>query len=64
MNSALSAAAATSSWNTHDTRLLVVAVLGIALIVVLIAALDVHPFLALVLGRRWSASPPGCRRRT
>ncbi len=50
MNSALSAAAATSSWNTHDTRLLVVAVLGIALIVVLIAALDVHPFLALILG--------------
>jgi gluconate:H+ symporter, GntP family len=42
--------AASSTWNTHDTRLILVALGGIALIVVLIAALDVHPFLALVLG--------------
>jgi hypothetical protein len=34
---AVATAAKSSSWNTHDTRLLVVAVLGIALIVVLIA---------------------------
>ena len=50
VNVALAAAAVDSSWNAHDTRLLVVAVLGIAVIVVLIAALDVHPFLALVIG--------------
>ena len=50
VNLALAAKAADSSWQAHDTRLLVVAVLGIALIVVLIAALDVHPFLALVVG--------------
>ena len=48
--SAAAVAAKSTSWNSHDTRLLVVAVLGIALIVVLIAALDVHPFLALILG--------------
>lgn len=43
-------AAGSSSWNTHDTRLMVAAVLGIALIIVLITTLKVHPFLALVLG--------------
>ncbi|WP_375501056.1 gluconate:H+ symporter [uncultured Jatrophihabitans sp.] len=48
--SAATAAAKSGSWNSHDTRLLVVAVLGIGLIVVLIAALDLHPFLALILG--------------
>jgi GntP family gluconate:H+ symporter len=37
-------------WSAHDTQLLVVAALGIALIVVLIAKLKLHPFLALVLG--------------
>ncbi len=43
-------AAQSSSWNTHDTRLIVAAVLGIALIIVLIARFKVHPFLALVAG--------------
>lgn len=43
-------AAKSADWNTHDTRLVVAAVAGIALIVVLIAKYKLHPFLALVLG--------------
>ena len=42
--------AAVEGWTGHDTQLLVVAAIGIALIVVLIAKLKLHPFLALVLG--------------
>lgn len=42
--------AAVEAWNGHDTQLLVVAGIGIALIVVLIAKFKLHPFLALVLG--------------
>src|SRR6478609_8666056 len=42
--------AALEAWTGHDTQLLVVAGLGIALIVVLIAKFKLHPFLALVLG--------------
>ncbi|MDQ0633274.1 GntP family gluconate:H+ symporter [Arthrobacter pascens] len=42
--------AALEAWTGHDTQLLVVAGLGIALIVVLIAKFKFHPFLALVLG--------------
>jgi GntP family gluconate:H+ symporter len=38
------------AWDSHDTRLIIVAVLGIALIVALIAAAKMHPFLALTLG--------------
>jgi gluconate:H+ symporter, GntP family len=37
-------------WDGHDTRVLVVAVLGIALIVVLIVWAKVHAFLALTIG--------------
>ncbi|MDQ6657309.1 MAG: GntP family permease [Actinomycetota bacterium] len=37
-------------WTGHDTRLLLVAVIAIAVIVVLIAWLKMHPFLALILG--------------
>lgn len=44
------AAAAGTDWTTHDTRLVVAAVVGIALIVVLIAKFSVHPFLALIAG--------------
>jgi GntP family gluconate:H+ symporter len=43
-------AAKDTSWHAHDTRLVVVAAIGIALIVLLIAAAKLHPFLALVLG--------------
>ena len=52
MNSlaALQLPAAVEAWTGHDTQLLVVAGLGIALIVVLIAKFKLHPFLALVLG--------------
>ncbi len=52
MNSlaALQLPAAVEAWTGHDTRLLVVAAIGIALIVVLIAKFKLHPFLALVLG--------------
>lgn len=39
-----------SPWAAHDTRLLVVAAIGIALIVVLIVWLKVHAFLALTIG--------------
>lgn len=37
-------------WTSHDTRLIIVTVLAIAIIVVLIAWLKMHPFLALTLG--------------
>ena len=46
----LLAAAHSTAWTAHDTRLIVAAVLGIALIIVLIARFSVHPFLALVAG--------------
>ncbi len=46
----LETATQVQEWTAHDTQLLVVAALGIALIVVLIAKLKLHPFLALVLG--------------
>ncbi len=39
-----------SSWDLHDTRLILAVVVGIAVIVVLITQLKVHPFLALMLG--------------
>ena len=42
--------AATEPWNGHDTQLVVVAAIGIALIVLLIVKLKLHPFLSLVLG--------------
>lgn len=41
---------ATDAWSGQDTRLMIVAVIGIALIVVLIAVAKMHPFLALILG--------------
>lgn len=44
------AAAKDTAWHGHDTRLLLVALAGIALIVILIAAFNFHPFLALILG--------------
>jgi GntP family gluconate:H+ symporter len=46
----LSAAQASSPWDAHDTRLIIAALLGIALIIVLIAKFKVHPFLALIAG--------------
>lgn len=46
----LLAAAPSSQWTTHDTRLVVAALVGIALIIVLIARFSVHPFLALIAG--------------
>src|SRR2546423_3482494 len=49
---ATAAAAATKStaWPGHDTRLIVVALVGIALVVLLTAVVKIHPFLALLLG--------------
>ncbi|WP_019928734.1 GntP family permease [Nocardia sp. BMG111209] len=44
------AAAKSSSWTGHDTRLIVVALAGIALVVLLSAAAKIHPFLALLIG--------------
>ena len=43
-------ALAASSWDGHDTRLIVAALVGVAVIVVLITQFKVHPFLALMLG--------------
>jgi GntP family gluconate:H+ symporter len=43
-------ALAVSPWTGHDTRLIVVTVVGIVLIVALIVALRMHPFLALLIG--------------
>jgi GntP family gluconate:H+ symporter len=39
-----------TSWNSHDTRLMVAALAGIALIVLLITLVKLHPFLALIAG--------------
>jgi len=47
---ALELAAKSEPWVAHDTRLMGAAVAGIALIVILITAAKMHPFLALVLG--------------
>ncbi len=58
-DSVLLAASKSSDWNTHDTRLIVCAVLGIALIIVLITALHMHPFLALVAGSALMAISAG-----
>jgi GntP family gluconate:H+ symporter len=44
------AAAASTDWNGHDTRLILVGLAGIAIIIVLISVFDLHPFLALVAG--------------
>ncbi len=52
MNTSVLAAAAEADkpWNSHDTRLIVVTVLGIAIIVLLISWAKMHPFLSLILG--------------
>ncbi|MGI8879338.1 MAG: gluconate:H+ symporter [Jatrophihabitans sp.] len=50
MNATLAAAAAAKPWGSHDTRLTLVTLIGIAIIVVLIAVLKMHPFLSLVAG--------------
>ncbi len=42
--------AATQPWHAHDTRLMVAAVAGIAIIVLLIVLAKMHPFLSLILG--------------
>jgi GntP family gluconate:H+ symporter len=46
----LSAAAASEDWAGHDTRLTLVTVAGIALIVLLIVLVKLHPFLSLIAG--------------
>ena len=46
----LAQAATSSAWTGHDTRLVVCAVAGIALVVLLTAVLKLHPFLALIAG--------------
>ncbi|MGA8246040.1 MAG: SLC13 family permease [Nocardioides sp.] len=53
------AATNTSPWDGHDTRLLVVAALGIALIVCLIVFAKMHPFLSLILGSAFVALAAG-----
>jgi gluconate:H+ symporter, GntP family len=50
MTALASGAVAASSWNGHDTRLILAAVAGIAVLVILITQFKVHPFLALMLG--------------
>jgi GntP family gluconate:H+ symporter len=44
------AAAVSKNWDAHDTRLIGSTVIGIAIIVGLIVAVKMHPFLALILG--------------
>jgi gluconate:H+ symporter, GntP family len=46
----LLSAAKFAPWDSHDTRLVIAALVGIALIIVLIAKFKVHPFLALIAG--------------
>ncbi|GIH20731.1 GntT/GntP/DsdX family permease [Rugosimonospora africana] len=43
-------AAAVKPWESHDTRLIAVTVLGIAIVVLLIVLAKMHPFLALLVG--------------
>ncbi|GAA2031530.1 gluconate:H+ symporter [Catenulispora yoronensis] len=50
LSAAAADAAKNTDWTGHDTRLVVVAVLGIALVVVLTAVAKIHPFLALLVG--------------
>ncbi len=54
MNAALAAAVSsavtTKPWTSHDTRLTLVTVGGIAIIVALIVVVKVHPFLSLLVG--------------
>ena len=50
MTALASGALAASSWNGHDTRLILAAIAGVAVLVVLITQFKVHPFLALMLG--------------
>jgi GntP family gluconate:H+ symporter len=50
MTALASGALAASSWNGHDTRLILAAIAGVAVIVVLITQFSMHPFLALMLG--------------
>lgn len=52
MNAMILAApsAATSAWTSADTRLVLCALAGIALVVLLTAVVKVHPFLALIAG--------------
>jgi GntP family gluconate:H+ symporter len=50
MTSAATVLAASSDWSSHDTRLVLVALLGIAVIIVLITVIKLHPFLALIAG--------------
>ncbi|GAA5191494.1 gluconate:H+ symporter [Rugosimonospora acidiphila] len=42
--------AAAQPWGTHDTRLIAVTVLGIAIVVALIVLAKTHPFLSLLVG--------------
>lgn len=46
----VTAALAASAWTGHDTRLIVVPLIGIAVIVALIVAVRMHPFLTLIIG--------------
>ncbi|HEY3716219.1 MAG TPA: gluconate:H+ symporter [Jatrophihabitantaceae bacterium] len=50
MNALAAAAASTEPWAAHDTRLSLVTLGGIAVIVLLIVLLKMHPFLALIAG--------------
>jgi gluconate:H+ symporter, GntP family len=45
-----SAVLAAEPWTSHDTRLIVATIIGITILVALIVAVRMHPFLALVLG--------------
>jgi GntP family gluconate:H+ symporter len=52
-STALAAAQTTAkstAWTSHDTRLIVVALAGIALVVLLSAVAKIHPFLSLLIG--------------
>jgi GntP family gluconate:H+ symporter len=46
----LATALASAAWNIHDTRLIAVTLIGIAIIVGLIVFAKMHPFLSLMLG--------------
>jgi GntP family gluconate:H+ symporter len=50
-------------WSGHDTQVLIVAAVGIAIVVLLIVRLKMHAFLALTIGAFSSGSLPASRGR-
>jgi GntP family gluconate:H+ symporter len=60
VTSPLATAVTTKPWAAHDTRLVLVTLGGIAIIILLIVAVKVHPFLSLIAGSAAPWKRSGC----